>query len=204
MAAIAALTPSHPEAEPTSPTSPTSIFSFSEDLTWHGRRVSNAGSFDSTHSRASSTTSFYTDVDMEYSPKGLGSFSFPAPPRATSPTKIYANQSTDIVTTPRPQSPAEDKLASETASFTSLLCSHLRNVQALKDRTSVPSVRFSVPSPRASPSVAERRCSLWLEGEGESDSREAVRRTRKARQWRPRFDPTETKKLCAEALEELA
>lgn len=74
-------------------------------------------------------------------------------------------------------------------------------MQALKDKTSVPSVRFTLPSPRPSPTVA-KRCSTWLESESH-DPMEGVRRERKERVWRKRFDPDITRRLCDEALGEL-
>jgi hypothetical protein len=82
-----------------------------------------------------------------------------------------------------------------------MLRTHLQNVQDLKGRTSVPSVRFSNPAPKAEPVSARARCTQWLEGDGAE--RETVRRERTGRVWRKRFDPGETQRLCAEALAEL-
>jgi len=140
---------------------------------------------------------------MDYTPKGLGRYAFPQPPRE-SPTKtrkhIKTPTTTINITTAHPST--TDKLAAETASFTHMLRTHLQNVQDLKEKTSVPSVRFTFPSPKPSPTSSRARCSQWLDEE--SDTMEMIRRERRARQWRPRFDPRATRRLCAEALADLA
>lgn len=207
MAAIAALTPnpSKPEnEEPSSPTSPTSTFSEEEVPTWRQRRSSNAGSFDSSTSAASSATSFNPDTDMDFSPvKSRARYAFPQPPRANSPSLC---QVPTVTISPIP-SPLSNKLATETASFTSMLHNHLSSVQSLKEKTSVPSVRFQFPSPKASPTskpsptMARARCSQWLEED--DGAMETIRRERRARVWRPRFDAGGVQRLCGEALGEL-
>ncbi|KAF2831275.1 hypothetical protein CC86DRAFT_390909 [Ophiobolus disseminans] len=206
MAAIAALTPSDaPKSDAEEPSSPTSVTS-GEDMIWKARRSSNAGSFDSTTSAASSATSFNPDTDMDFTPsKGRARYAFPTPPRdrSTSILKTADQPSTTTITSSysRPQTPSEHHLASNTASFTAMLHTHLSNVQSLKDKTSVPSVRFAFPSPKPSPTSSRARCSQWLEEDG--DAMELVRRERRARQWRPRFDPRGVMRLCGEALGEL-
>jgi hypothetical protein len=71
---------------------------------------------------------------------------------------------------------------------------HLANVQDLKRRTGAPAVRFNFNEP-------ERKESVF--GDEEVRDREKVRRERGSRIWRKRFDPSETQRLCGEALAEL-
>ncbi|KAH7408343.1 hypothetical protein DE146DRAFT_371406 [Phaeosphaeria sp. MPI-PUGE-AT-0046c] len=184
MAAIAALTPSPKSYSTTnqdhSPSSSTSSFSSSSsEVIWKFRRPSTATSF------TSSTSS------LDFSHHGLGSFSFPQPPRSPSPT-------TNVLVPSRPSTPEEYQFAADTAAFVRMVRTHLADVQMLKAQTSAPVVRFSYFSP-----VPSRAVSRVLDEKDGEEVKEKVRRDRVTRKWRKRFDPSEVQRLCAEAEAEL-
>jgi hypothetical protein len=190
-AALAALTPSSGSLrcetqELSSPCSTISSSSFSDEIIWKfRRRASNASSLDSS---TSSTTSYTSDVDFSH-----GGFKFPQPPvsrRAPSPTII----------TSRPSTPEEYQFAADTAAFVRMVRGHLANVRNLKHTMSPLSVRFAFLSPAPSPQV---RMSGHLASEAD-EAMEMVRRGRRERKWRERFDPSDVQRLCGEALAELS
>tara|TARA_R110002003_G_scaffold126_41_gene11787 strand:+ start:8058 stop:8498 length:441 start_codon:yes stop_codon:yes gene_type:complete len=145
---------------------------------------------------------------MDYTPKGLGRYSFPQPPRDAgqnqmSMPKLLKRHNTTITITPeRPQTPEEYLLAADTAAFVQMLRGHLSSVQELKRKTSVPSVRFQFPSPRVSPTTSKPRSDHLFDDE--SAALDSIRRNRRSLTFRPRFDPSSVQRLCSEALAELA
>lgn len=116
-----------------------------------------------------------------------------------------------LATAPRPQTPQQFYFTGNISSFLRMLESHLADIRDLKRRSSVPTVRFDVPSPRPSPTKAkapgsrERGSSrpTVLGNEDEDAAMQARRERRKNVVFRPRFDPQSTEKLCNEALAEL-
>ncbi|KAH8725290.1 hypothetical protein GQ44DRAFT_759664 [Phaeosphaeriaceae sp. PMI808] len=209
LAAIAALTPGSIPSDNQRPSSPASTTS--ESYIWKFRRPSNAGSFDSTTSSASSATS-YSDTDFDMIPRPRANSPSPNSPRVlkliqrfnSTPTPPspspppYSPQRTPSISPSRPTTPQEHRFAVDIAAFVHMVRNHLANVQAFKRKTSIPSVRFSFPSPP--PSASALRGS---EMRGEGDAMERVRRERKARTFRKRFDPESVQRLCNEALAEL-
>ncbi|KAL6704750.1 hypothetical protein ACN47E_007671 [Coniothyrium glycines] len=154
--------------------------------TWQRRSAYN-NSFDSTTSAASSTTSCSTALST---PKQLADYHFPSPPSS------------------RPHSPEEYHFATSTSSFLMMLQSHLVSVRELKERTQVPvGVRFAFPSP---PETSTTPVSAGLKNRAskvfdlQAEDREEVKRKRKERVWRKRFDPEGVRRLCSEALGELS
>ena len=114
--------------------------------------------------------------------------------------------------------PMDYQFAASTGEFRSMLQIHLRGVQQLKDKTKVPAgVRFAVTS--SSPSVglvseesmgrssisgaSTLRASRLFDSENEQ-RKEELRRKRRERVWRERFDAECVRRLCGEALSELA
>ncbi|KAF2025225.1 hypothetical protein EK21DRAFT_76931 [Setomelanomma holmii] len=203
-AAIAALSPSRtPQPNNDEPSSPVSTAS-EEETIWKFRRSSNAGSMDSTNSSTSSATLY--SADMDYTPKGLGRYAFPQPPREfgenlTSPTLLSRHNPIITITPERPQTPEEYQFAADTAAFVGMVRGHLANVLDMKRKTSVPSVRFNFPTPRASPAMSKPRSDHLFDDD--SDALEVVRRNRRSLRFRPRFDPSSVQQLCNEALAEL-
>jgi hypothetical protein len=61
-------------------------------------------------------------------------------------------------------------------------------------------VRFMFSSPLPSP--VSRTSRMWTEDEDEA--MDVVRKSRKTRKWRERFDPRDVQRLCGEALAELS
>lgn len=89
-----------------------------------------------------------------------------------------------------------------------MLEAHVADVRDQKRRASVPTVRFSMPSPRPSPVRAKapgsRERGLSVLSDEEEDVLMRTRREmRRNVVFRPRFDPRSTQKLCNEALAEL-
>lgn len=217
IAAIATLTP--PETQPSDEeqlTSPTSIYS-NENRVWN-RRASYAGSIDSTTSSASSATSYQTDMldldsETEQEPEAYSKrntrFQY------TQPSREFGSELTTIpqllkrhniaITAPlpeRPQTPQQYRFTADTAAFVRRVQGHLASVQELKEKTSVPAVRFMFsprPSPRPSPTMSKPRTSHLFDDE----DAETVRQGRRVIKFRARFDPSSVQKLCSEALAEL-
>lgn len=186
-AAIAALAPSNMinlKEEETSPAvSPTANM-------WK-RRSSNANSFDSTSSAASSTTS-YGGAEHMPTPKQLTNFRFPQPPS-------------------RPQTPQEFHFATSTYSFLLRLQGHLTSIQEFKEKIRSPtSVRFTFPTPPSTSapqgssrlSAHTRRTSRMIDFDDE-EMKEETRQRRREIVWRQRFDPENVQRLCTEALNDL-
>ncbi|KAH3968786.1 hypothetical protein HBI56_125880 [Parastagonospora nodorum] len=199
VAAVAALSPqeytSDRAMQVASPTSSTSSHSPTEaNVIWRFRR---ADSVSSTASFASSATSISSSrPDLDYTHRSMGSYSFPSPPQ-----HFHAHAHTrkrSIIIPSRPQTPEEYQFAADTAAFVRMVRGHLMDVRTLKQATDAPSVRFRFSSDMSSP-VKSRAGSRVFDGEME----EVKRRERKNMSWRPRFDPSETQRLCGEALAEL-
>jgi hypothetical protein len=196
MAAIAALTPleysDHGLASPASSTSSQSSSS-EGNMIWKFRR---AGSVDSTASFASSTTSMTSSrPDLDYTHSSIGSYSFPSPP-------LLHSHKRSIVVASRPQTPVEYQFAADTAAFVRMVRCHLSNTRTLKQGTTAPSVRFRFSSEVSSP-VKSRMGSRLFDDEQAREALENIRKERMNKTWRPRFDPSETQRLCGEALAEL-
>lgn len=90
-----------------------------------------------------------------------------------------------------------------------MLSAHLSDVREQKRNTGVPTVRFTLPSPRPSPTAKTTRQSRCLsvqagDGDGEDWVMERVRESRRNVVFRPRFDPEGVRRLCGEAMAELA
>jgi hypothetical protein len=109
--------------------------------------------------------------------------------------------------------------AASTSEFLGMLQMHLHSVQQLKDKTKVPAgVRFAVPSsspPPLSLASEESMGREWMSGPStlrtsrlfdcENEQRkEELKRKRRERVWRERFDAESVRRLCGEALSELA
>ncbi|KAH9879260.1 hypothetical protein J1614_002699 [Plenodomus biglobosus] len=235
LAAIAALTPPPATKEfeederIDSPTSPT----FHASYLWK-RRSSNAGSFDSTASIASSATSYGSGRDNDEREdwhKRGESFQFPKPPganndvnRETQTTSHYNTIYISSYDTPSPHGPSQtppeyqddvqtpnhqpNPLASQTSSFLILLHQHVTSVRSLKQKTSVHAVRFAFPSPKLSSSPAMAAASREPARANRvcDDAAEAEnkRHMRRKMVFRPRFDPESVRRLCADVLAELA
>jgi hypothetical protein len=213
MAAIAALTPSSINSpdynnytRAPSPLSPASSTCSTDDVIWKFRR---AGSVDSTASFASSTTSLSSSTrsaELDYTHSRMGSYNFPSPPRHQSHSRKRS-----IIIPSRPQTPEEYQFAADTAAFVRMVRNHLANVRIMKQGTSAPSVRFrfsdEVKMPITTPvktPVGSRVTSRIVDAEEGREELEKARRERMSRKFRPRFDPSETQRLCDEALAELA
>jgi hypothetical protein len=79
--------------------------------------------------------------------------------------------------------------------------SHLASVRELKETTNATTTnRYSFSGPRYTPSNNRPPSQTSLHAESEM---EQIRRQRRSLSFRPRFDPTSVRKLCADALDEL-
>lgn len=113
---------------------------------------------------------------------------------------------------PRPQTPQQFYFTANISSFVRMLEAHRAGVRDRKEKSSVPTVRFNMPSPRPSPTRGKapgsrergsrERRSMMLDDE-EDQTVQARRESRRNVVFRPRFDPRSTQKLCNEALAEL-
>jgi hypothetical protein len=206
MAAIAALTPSSINSpdyinntRAPSPLSPASSTSSTDEVIWKFRR---AGSVDSTASFASSTTSLASSTrssELDYTHSRMGSYNFPSPPRHQSHSRKRS-----IMIPSRPQTPEEYQFAADTAAFVRMVRNHLANVRIMKQCTSAPQVRFRFSDEVKTPMVDRSRVnSRVIDADEGREELEKARRERMSRKWRPRFDPSETQRLCDEALAEL-
>lgn len=185
--------PWSPNSSTTSPPSP------------YSRRRS---SIYSNRSAASSTTSLGDEdsyqTSPKHSPKHSRNDSAVQGPDETFPK---TGRKSGTVETARPQTPQQFYFTANIASFVRMVESHLADVREQKHRTGVPTVRFSMPSPRPSPTKAKATISvrrLSVDDEAEDAAMEAIRESRRNVAFRPRFDPKSTQKLCNEALAELA
>ncbi|KAF1360467.1 hypothetical protein EJ07DRAFT_115346 [Lizonia empirigonia] len=159
-------------------------------------------SIDSDVSTASSVTSLGDDDD-EYMQKSAGkSTSQRVNKTATRPQF----RPTASPPTARPQTPQQFYFNANIASFARMIQGHLADVFEQKRKTSVLTVRFTMPSPRLSPTRAtghSRALSAPAATTDES-AMEARRQRRRAVTFRPRFDATSVQRLCNEALAELS
>lgn len=127
-------------------------------------------------------------------------------------TKESTSEPQPSLSTPtaRPQTPQQYYFSSNIAAFVRMLEAHLADVRLQRHRTSVPSVRFTMPSPRPSPTKASaarhgRFASLGGEvADADEVAMDLVRERRRNVRFRPRFDPKSVRRLCGEALAELA
>ncbi|KAJ4372473.1 hypothetical protein N0V83_004247 [Neocucurbitaria cava] len=207
-AAIAVLSLSHsPKSEDEQLSSPVST-TFNEDQTWT-RRSSNAGSFDSTTSAASSATSYspeILDLIPELTPKRLARSQFSQPARsfgsdATAISKILKrNDSINAPALTQTRTPQGYQFAADTSAFVRMMEAHLASVKQLKQKTAIPGVRFTFPSPPISPATSKPRNSHLFD----NATAEAVRQKRRTVTFRPRFDPSSVQRLCTEALAEIS
>lgn len=174
MAAIAALSPAQQSAtgddQPVSPNS----YPAGEGAIWRLRRSSSAASSSSSSSPSSTPN--------------LDSYSFPHTP-ATVLT----------ITSSRPQTPEEYQVAADTMQFVSMICSHLADVRALKQKTNDRSSMRISNVPRASTALD----GPILAAKTYDPNSTSARPQRMALKWRPRFDPSSVQQLCNEALAEL-
>ncbi|OAL56082.1 hypothetical protein IQ07DRAFT_676279 [Pyrenochaeta sp. DS3sAY3a] len=200
-AAIAILAPyealQREEEHLPSPSSTTS----SEDQ-FGKRRLSNAGSFDSTTSAASSATAYSQDSASPSPPRSQRSKNA-LPLRedgTTFPQFPQLRKRQNHVPAPilvRPQTPQEHAFVAEILAFAAMLRGHLDSVRALKRTTAAPAVRFVFPEPPAGTrgealpviDVTEEKRPAVVDWE-----------QRRSRRFRPRFDPAETQRLCRDVL----
>lgn len=207
-AAIAILAPyealQREEEQLPSPSSTTS----SEDQ-FGKRRLSNAGSFDSTTSAASSATAYSQDDSRPDTLKHSSPLRSLRTKNAlplredgtTFPQFPQLRKRQNHVPAPilvRPQTPQEHRFVAEIIAFVAMVRDHLDGVRALKRTTAAPAVRFVFPSPPASTTsealpvidvAEEKRPEVVVDWEH-----------RRTRRFRPRFDPTEVQRLCKDVL----
>jgi hypothetical protein len=202
-AAIAVLSSSQSPSQ-CDPWSPNSLISPMSSP--YSRRRS---SVDSDKSAASSNTSVdYENDSLKTSPKP--SQSMPTSQRSDgllTHSNLMEHQDTIVSTTSaRPQTPLQFYFSANIASFVRLLEAHLADVREQKQRTGVPTVHFTMPSPRPSPTKATRHSrSISVESvDSDEAAMEAIRQSRKNIKFRPRFDPMSVQRLCSEALAELS
>ncbi|KAF3046478.1 hypothetical protein E8E12_010011 [Didymella heteroderae] len=205
-AAIVALSPlqSPAQCDPWSPTSSTT----SPPSPYSQRR----SSINSDRSAASSVTSLGDADAYQPSPKSTQKCEVR---HVRNDSVVQTHESAQVpdaknaTTAPRPQTPQQFYFTANISSFVRMIEAHLADVRDQKHRSSVPTVRFNMPSPRPSPTKAkatwnrERRPTTVDDEEGEDAAMQAVRESRKNVTFRPRFDPSSTQKLCNEALAEL-
>ncbi|KAF2626911.1 hypothetical protein BU25DRAFT_369381 [Macroventuria anomochaeta] len=156
----------------------------------------------SNRSVASSATSLGDEDDYLYmSPKK------PIPQASDETLPRTKSHAVTTTATPRPQTPQQFYFAANIASFVRMIEDHLADVREQKHRTSVPTVRFTMPSPRPSPTKAKAarhsRSISVDEVEDDDAAVEAARESRRNIKFRPRFDPSSVQTLCCEALAEL-
>jgi hypothetical protein len=205
-AAIQVLSPLHAPAQfdPWSPNSSTT----SPPSPYSQRR----NSVYSDRSAASSVTSLGDADDYQTSPR-------PPPKRFTKHERNdsamqshsvlqRAERSRPTTAAHRPQTPQQFYFTANISSFVRMIESHLADVREYKLRSSVPTVRFNMPSPRPSPTKVKAQGirqsrAVILDDEEDSAARQAIRESRRNVTFRPRFDPTSTQRLCNEALAEL-
>ncbi|KAJ4344052.1 hypothetical protein N0V95_006385 [Ascochyta clinopodiicola] len=163
-----------------------------------------ADSMHSERSAASSTTSL-GDEDDEYLEMSPARFKSQGSDTSVPSTKSHTLPSTSASPTARPQTPQQFYLSANIASFAHMLTGHIADVREQKLKTGMPTVRFTMPSPRPSPTHATRpsRCLSVDEADGDEAALEAIRASRRNVRFRPRFDPKSVQRLCSEALVEL-
>ncbi|KAF1912519.1 hypothetical protein BDU57DRAFT_522852 [Ampelomyces quisqualis] len=193
MAALSALTPSSYgstsfDTQSSSPTSSTTSSSPSENIIWKYQR---SCSIDSTTSSTTPDTPSRSDLDDCHHSGGYNLAQTPQ-------TDSHQPNKTSMIIPSRPSTPEEYQFAADTAAFMRMVRGHLANVQDLKHQTGAPAVRFDLPDQPAQ-TKSRTSCRVFAEDE----VRENVRRERDTRTWRKRFDPSETQRLCGEALAEL-
>lgn len=171
-----------------------------------------AGSMASDRSAASSATSLGDNDDDYLQMSPMKPHHSRAANSSQDSTKDLADASTSgrqttviSTSTSRPQTPQQFYFSANIASFVRMLDRHLANVREQKHKTSVPTVRFTMPSPRPSPTKAtsHRQCSSVDSLQDDEAAMDAIRQRRRNIKFRPRFDPTSVQRLCNEALAEL-
>jgi hypothetical protein len=186
--------------------SPSAAFS---DLVFPWQRRGSYDSLGSRRSGASSATSlFFDDLDSSYETEGKQqqqpqSLQFTDGLSISRPTKRHDSVA---ALSPRPSTstPSQDHFFANIASFVRVLERHLADVRDLRDKTSVPTVHFTTPSPQVSPKglgfrPASRDSSVCVE-----TAVEKAWQRRRTVVFRARFDPASVKLLCDEAMAELA
>ncbi|KZM27226.1 uncharacterized protein EKO05_0002270 [Ascochyta rabiei] len=163
-------------------------------------------SMHSERSAASSATSLGDEDDecLEMSP---GKFASQGSDEAVTRDEIPTIPSTSATPTTRPQTPQQFYFSANMASFADMVAGHLADVREQKLQTGMPTVRFTMPSARPSPTKAtgHSRClSVDDSTDGDEAAMEAIRASRRQRTFRPRFDPASVQRLCREALVELS
>ncbi|KAF1840419.1 uncharacterized protein K460DRAFT_323047 [Cucurbitaria berberidis CBS 394.84] len=175
-----------------------------EDRIWK-RRSSNADSVDSSISSTSSNTEI-RDLDPDLTPKRLAQSRYArrtqeVRPNLTTISNLLKPRNAMIAPLSlRPQTTHEYQLAADTSVFVRMMEGHLASVQELKEKTDVPVVHLTFPSPRLSRTISTPRTSHLF---NDKDA-EVVRQSRRAIKFRPRFDPTSVQRSCSEALAELS
>jgi hypothetical protein len=79
-----------------------------------------------------------------------------------------------------------------------MLRGHLANVRQLRKKTSVLTVRFAERPNSGLPMRSSAQLAVECE-----EVMESVRRGRREKVWRARFDPKDVQRLCGEAMAEL-
>ena len=189
--------------------SPSSTFS---DLVFPWQRRGSYDSLGSRQSGASSATSLYfDDLDSSYETeaKEQQQQQHPQSPRLTNglfitrPTKRH-----DSVAALSPRlptsTPSQDRFLANVSSFVRMLERHLADVRDLRDKTIVPTVHFTTPSPQMSPKGLEFRSASRDSSACVETAVEKMRQRRRTVVFRARFDPASVRQLCDEAMAELA
>lgn len=211
VAAIADLDPTAQTSPATEPHSPLS--SDADDSMDLSRRPSNASSVDSCSFVSSAATSISEGQDDEEEKLPIlprlrsKSVSFAAPSDETKQAVVReckpARPCLSPINTRRTTSASvkhQVRLSAHVVSFTEMLKGHLAGVRALKGTT--PTYYRSASYTRTSP-FGSRRASRDFSVSQLDTEMERIRLQRKNMSFRPRFDPTSVRKLCADALDGL-
>jgi len=228
LAAIAALSPDHStpttvtqahqqqDSSPTdSPTSSTSS-TFTNSPPWNQRRSSSTtttSSYDSiaTTPTASSSPTIHSAAfnNTPTSRKRGVSFQFPRPPCGNENTDDDDNESNlqDSSNTTSCEDDYAFALPPHTASFVALLRGHVAAVRELATTASGPHTlrcaSYADPVPRPGREKERDKARLGVLDRAD-DEAACRRRARMERVFRPRFDPEGVRRLCGDALDELA
>lgn len=209
MAAIADL---DPEAQSNPPTETYSTMSDSDDSMILSRRPSYASSVESCRSASSAATSVNEEQEEDEQkrlngmPSRKKSVSFTVPSHESEQVDALGREHTGTNVNPVTQrsslvSPKhQDRLSAPTVSFTQMMQSHLAGVRALKGTT--PTYYRSASYSRTSP-FGSRRASRDFSISQLDTEMDRIRLQRKNMSFRPRFDPTGVRNLCADALDDL-
>jgi hypothetical protein len=185
--------------------SPSSAFS---DLVFPWQRRGSYDSLGSQRSGASSATSVFSDdLDSPHEPEAKEQN--PQSPQATyglSISRPAKRHDSAAALGPRPSPPthSQDGFLANIASFARMLEGHLADVRSLRDKTSVPTVHFTTPSPQVSPKGLGLRPASRDSSACAGLAGETIWKRRRTVVFRARFDPASVKQLCQEAMAELA